>query len=68
VYKGAGVPSAYGITANDPLKVPAADVRGLLVVSDGSIAKATGRLAALLRGSGDPLDEVGHSITVYRRP
>ncbi|RSM52779.1 phospholipid carrier-dependent glycosyltransferase [Actinoplanes sp. ATCC 53533] len=68
VYKGAGVPSAYGITAKDPLKVPAADVRGLLVVSDSSIAKATGRLATLLRGSGDPIDEVGHSITIYRRP
>ena len=68
VYKGAGLPSAYGITAADPLRVPAADVKGLLVVSDSSIAKATGRLAALLGGSGEPIDEVGHSITIYRRP
>lgn len=67
VYKGAGLPSAYGITAADPLKVPAAEVKGLLVVSDSSIAKATGRLAALLDGSGEPIDEVGHSITIYRR-
>ncbi len=68
VYKGAGVPAAYGITAADPLKVPAADVRGLLVVSDSAVAKATGRLKALLAASGEPVDEVGHSISIYRRP
>jgi len=68
VYKGAGVPSAYGIRARDPLKVPAAEVHGLLVVSDSSIAKATGRLAALLDTSGEPIDEVGHSISIFRRP
>jgi 4-amino-4-deoxy-L-arabinose transferase-like glycosyltransferase len=67
VYKGAGVPSAYGITAADPLKAPPAEVKGLLVVSDSSIAKATGRLAALLGSSGEPIDEVGHSISIYRR-
>ncbi len=68
VYKGAGVPSAYGIRAKDPLTVPATDVRGLLVVSNSSIAKATGRLAVLLGDSGTPVDAVGHSITIYRRP
>jgi hypothetical protein len=68
VYKGAGLPAEYGITAANPLKVPAEDVHGLLVVSDSSAAKATGRLAALLRTSGEPVDEVGHSITIYRRP
>jgi hypothetical protein len=68
VYKGAGVPSAYGINAANPLKVPPADVRGLLVVSDSSVAKATGRLATLLSTSGEPIDEVGHSISIYRRP
>jgi len=68
VYKGAGVPSAYGIQARDPLKAPAAEVRGLLVVSDSSIAKATGRLDALLDSSGEPIDEVGHSISIFRRP
>jgi 4-amino-4-deoxy-L-arabinose transferase-like glycosyltransferase len=68
VYKGAGVPAAYGITASNPLTVPPADVKGLLVVSDSSIAKATGSLAELLHDSGDPIDDVGHSITIYRRP
>jgi 4-amino-4-deoxy-L-arabinose transferase-like glycosyltransferase len=68
VYKGAGVPAAYGINAADPLKVPPAQVRGLLVVSDSSVAKAQGKLAALLSSSGEPVDEVGHSISIYRRP
>jgi hypothetical protein len=41
-------------------------VRGLLVVSDSSAAKATGPLAELIRTS-EPIDSVGHSITIYRR-
>lgn len=67
VYKGSGVPSWYGIEASDPLALPAGEVRGLLVVSDSSAAKATGPLADLIRTS-DPIDTVGHSITIYRRP
>ncbi|WP_328584622.1 phospholipid carrier-dependent glycosyltransferase [Streptomyces sp. NBC_00370] len=67
VYKGSGVPSFYGIEASDPRRTPPDEVRGLLVVSDSSVAKAEGRLAALIRSS-EPIDEVGHSITVYRRP
>ncbi|MFE2579240.1 ArnT family glycosyltransferase [Streptomyces sp. NPDC059378] len=66
VYKGSGVPSYYGIHAADPRRRPAADVHGLLVVSDSAVAKATGRLAALIHGSHE-IDEVGHSITIYRR-
>ncbi|MFF7945948.1 ArnT family glycosyltransferase [Streptomyces griseorubiginosus] len=66
VYKGSGVPSAYGIEASDPREVPVGEVRGLLVVSDSSVAKAKGRLAELIAGS-RPVDEVGHSITIYRR-
>ncbi|MFD3924626.1 ArnT family glycosyltransferase [Streptomyces sp. NPDC058614] len=67
VYKGAGVPSYYGIEAADPREVPPDDVHGLLVVSDSSIATAEGRLAALIEGS-TPVEEVGHSITIFRRP
>ncbi|MDX3195091.1 glycosyltransferase family 39 protein [Streptomyces sp. MN03-5084-2B] len=67
VYKGSGVPSFYGIEAADPLAVPADEVHGLLVVSDSAIAKADDRLSALLRTS-TPIDEVGHSITIGRRP
>ena len=66
VYKGSGVPSYYGIDAADPLRVPPDQVRGLLVVSDTAIAKADDHLAALT-GSSTPIDEVGHSITIYRR-
>ncbi|MGW3246201.1 ArnT family glycosyltransferase [Streptomyces sp. NPDC001070] len=66
VYKGSGVPAHYGIQASDPLKVPADEVHGLLVVSDSSIAKAEGQLAELIAGS-EPIDEVGHSITIFRR-
>jgi 4-amino-4-deoxy-L-arabinose transferase-like glycosyltransferase len=66
VYKGGGVPSSYGIDAADPLAVPANEVHGLLVVSDSSIDRADGRLATLINGS-RPIDEVGHSITIYRR-
>jgi hypothetical protein len=65
VYKGSGVPSSYGIHASDPLKVPPNQVHGLLVVSDSSIAKAGGGLSILI--SSRPVDEVGHSITIYRR-
>jgi hypothetical protein len=66
VYKGSGVPSYYGIDAADPRRVPVREVHGLLVVSDSAVAKAKGRLAELI-DSRRPVDEVGHSITVYRR-
>jgi len=68
VYKGAGLPAEYGITAGNPLRTPAAEVHGLLVVSDSAAARAGARLKALLRTSGEPVDDVGHSITIYRRP
>lgn len=67
VYKGSGVPSYYGIDAADPREVPQDQVHGLLVVSNSSVAKATGQLAALIDSS-EPIDEVGHSITIYHRP
>ncbi|MFC8144526.1 ArnT family glycosyltransferase [Streptomyces paradoxus] len=66
VYKGSGVPSFYGIEASDPRRVPVRAVRGLLAVSDSAAAKATGRLAELI-GDSRPVDDVGHSITLYRR-
>ncbi|MGW3286396.1 ArnT family glycosyltransferase [Streptomyces sp. NPDC001002] len=66
VYKGSGVPSYYGIDAADPRDVPESEVHGLLVVSDSSVAKARGRLAELIDSS-RAVDEVGHSITIYRR-
>ncbi|MEU6340815.1 glycosyltransferase family 39 protein [Streptomyces sp. NPDC046977] len=66
VYKGSGVPSSYGITSRFPLAVPPDKVHGLLVVSDSSVAKAEGPLAVLLADA-VPVDEVGHSITIYRR-
>ncbi|SEP75932.1 Dolichyl-phosphate-mannose-protein mannosyltransferase [Streptomyces sp. yr375] len=66
VYKGGGVPAYYGIKAPDPRRVPARQVHGVLAVSDSAAAKAKGRLALLLHSS-RAVDEVGHSITLYRR-
>lgn len=66
VYKGSGVPAYYGITSQNPLAVPDAQVHGLLVVSDSRVALATGRLKQLIDTS-TPIDDVGHSITIYRR-
>jgi hypothetical protein len=66
VYKGAGVPSYYGIHAADPRTVPDGRVHGLLVVSDSAVAKARGKLAGLIDSS-RPIGEVGHSISLYRR-
>ncbi|MFE7856743.1 phospholipid carrier-dependent glycosyltransferase [Streptomyces sp. NPDC057403] len=66
VYKGSGVPSYYGIDAADPREVAPRQVHGLLVVSDSAVDKARGRLRTLIDSS-RPVDEVGHSITIYRR-
>jgi hypothetical protein len=66
VYKGSGVPSWYGIEAADPMRVPPEQVHGLLVVSNSFVARPDERLAALLASS-EPIDQVGHSITIYRR-
>ncbi|MEU6196309.1 phospholipid carrier-dependent glycosyltransferase [Streptomyces sp. NPDC047061] len=66
VYKGSGVPAYYGIHAADPRKVAPGKVHGLLVVSDSAAAKARGALAELIDTS-RPVDDVGHSITIYRR-
>jgi hypothetical protein len=66
VYKGSGVPSYYGITGRNPLSVSNAEVHGLLVVSDSRVALATGQLKLLIETS-TPIDEVGYSITIYRR-
>ncbi|MEV6485906.1 phospholipid carrier-dependent glycosyltransferase [Streptomyces sp. NPDC051576] len=66
VYKGSGVPSYYGIESSDPRKAGKGEVHGLLVVSDTAIDKAQGELAELIDSS-RPIDQVGHSITIYRR-
>lgn len=66
VYKGSGLPPSYGIDAADPLTAPPGQVHGLLVVSDSAIVKADDRLQALIAGS-TPVDDVGHSITIYHR-
>jgi len=66
VYKGNGDPDYYGIVAGDPRTVPAAQVRGVLVVSDDAIDKADAQLKSLIATS-RPVGEVGHSITIFRR-
>ncbi|MFJ8917585.1 ArnT family glycosyltransferase [Amycolatopsis sp. NPDC102389] len=82
VYQGSGLPSYYGIDAADPLTVPADQVHGVLAVSDSAVlgafadpmggggtggGGATGDLDALIAGS-TPIERVGHSMTIYRRP
>jgi hypothetical protein len=66
VYKGAGVPGYYGIEGRNPLTVPVDQVHGLLVVSDSRVALARNQLERLLDTS-TPIDQVGYSITIYRR-
>lgn len=66
VYKGSGVPAYYGISADDPLRAKPDQVRGLLIVSDSAIDLAGGPLKALIASS-RPVDQVGHSITIFRR-
>jgi 4-amino-4-deoxy-L-arabinose transferase-like glycosyltransferase len=66
VFKGGGLPSYYGIDAASPLTVPESEVHGLLVVSNTERDRADAQLAALI-GSSRRLEDVGHSITIYRR-
>jgi len=66
VYKGNGDPDYYGIVAGDPRTVPAAQVHGVLAISDDAIDKADAQLKSLIATS-TPIDEVGHSITIFRR-
>jgi hypothetical protein len=66
VYKGRGMPPYYGINSKNPFDVPASDVHGLLVVSASRVPTAKGELKALLDSS-TRIDDVGHSILIYRR-
>jgi hypothetical protein len=66
VYKGSGVPGYYGISGKNPFAVPNDQVRGLLVVSDSRVALANGKLKQLIDSSRE-IDNVGYSITIYRR-
>jgi len=66
VYQGGGDPAYYGIQASDPLETPPDRVHGLLVVSNDKIDKSTFRLR-LLMASSAKIDQVGHSMTVFRR-
>ena len=66
-YKGEGVPSGHGVHASDPLSVPPGSVHGLLVVSNSWIAKSDPRVRALI-ATARPVDQVGHTMTIFRRP
>ncbi|TQJ57462.1 hypothetical protein FBY34_5315 [Streptomyces sp. SLBN-115] len=67
VYEGSGVPACLlrHRGPSDPRRVAPGQAHGLLVVSD-SVAEARDGPAVLLRSS-RPVDEVGDSITLYRR-
>jgi hypothetical protein len=64
IYKGSGLPAAYGIQALNPL-VSAPAPGGLLVISDSRIDRP-GRAVTALIARARPIDEVGHSITIFR--
>jgi hypothetical protein len=64
VYKGSGLPKAYGIRSSNPLRVSPQQVSGLLVVSDSRIDRPSKALKKLLARA-EPIDEVGHSITIF---
>jgi len=66
VYKGGGDPAYYIPDSANPLDVAPELVHGLLVVSNNSIDTAGRKLKALLSDS-RPLEQVGHSITIFRR-
>lgn len=66
VYKGSGVPTYYGIDGRNPLRAPPDQVHGLLVVSDTDIDLADPPLRQLI-GTATPIDQVGWSITIFRR-
>jgi hypothetical protein len=66
VYKGGGDPQYEGIRYRDPEIVPADQVHGFLVLSNDAIDKATPQLAHLVATS-TPIDQVGHSMTLFRR-
>lgn len=65
-YFGGGDPAWYGIHAMDPNAVPRERVHGLLVVSNDRIGMSTPHLRELLATS-TLLEQVGHSISIYRR-
>jgi hypothetical protein len=65
-YKGRGDPRYYGITAKNPLKVPADQVHGLLAVSTIRLPRISGQWKALIDSS-TRIGDVGHSIILYRR-
>jgi hypothetical protein len=66
VFKGGGDPAYYGIDARDPLKVPEDQVHGLLVVSNTEMDRADAHLTDLIHSS-TRIDEVGYSITIFKR-
>ncbi|XVU23911.1 ArnT family glycosyltransferase [Actinoplanes sp. CA-054009] len=66
VYKGSGVPSYYGIDAPNPLGVPLDEVHGIVVVSDSRVALARNQLKRIIDSS-TVIDQVGYSMTIYRR-
>ncbi|GLH99579.1 phospholipid carrier-dependent glycosyltransferase [Phytohabitans aurantiacus] len=67
VYRGSGEPDYYEIKFRDPLRTPPDEVRGLLVVSNSTLAKAINGPLADLVATSTKIDDVGHSITIFRR-
>ncbi|GAA3349136.1 phospholipid carrier-dependent glycosyltransferase [Amorphoplanes nipponensis] len=67
VHRHSAVAGYYGITVRDPLKVPPSQVGGLLAVSATHVAYPSPAIRALI-DRGVLIDQVGHSIMIYRLP
>lgn len=67
VYRGSGEPDYYEIKFRDPLRTPPDEVRGLLVISNTTLAKAINGPLADLVDSSTKVEDIGHSITIFRR-
>jgi hypothetical protein len=67
-FKTYAPPAYYGVPAIDldPAKVPADQVRGLLVVSATKHAAAAGQMRELIDSS-ELIDQVGYSVLIYQR-
>jgi 4-amino-4-deoxy-L-arabinose transferase-like glycosyltransferase len=67
VHRNHAAAGYYGIDADNPLKVPPSEVAGLLAVSATQLAVPSPQIRALTR-RGVRIDDVGHSIIIYRLP
>ncbi|MEU8231044.1 phospholipid carrier-dependent glycosyltransferase [Actinoplanes sp. NPDC048967] len=65
VHRNRAMAGYYGIDAGDPLKVPPSEVSGLLAISVTQLSNPKPEIRELI-ARGVRIDQVGHSIFIYR--